>query len=55
MKLAPAEKRLWLVASVCGILGAGLVVTLFRVPRSPLPKEMATPFHAFDVTALGFS
>jgi hypothetical protein len=43
MKFARAEKRLWVFASVCGILGTGLVVALFRVPRSPLPKEIATP------------
>lgn len=39
--LSPTEKRLWLIATLCGIVGAGLVLALFRAPRLPRPKEVA--------------
>ena len=41
MKFSPGEKRLWLIASVCGLVGAVLVLALFRVPRASRSKEVA--------------
>lgn len=50
MKFAPNEKRPWLIASLCGLVGAALVLTLFRVPRSPRPKDIGAKIPKSDGT-----
>jgi len=41
MKFTPSEKRLWLIASLCGLVGMVLILALFRIPGSSRPKDVA--------------